>query len=114
MAQLDKCFFLVRKFIAKKFPACRTTKLFIGCPSLMRDKAYSQEKRLYMHVGHKRNTICVMAEAGLLPRRNLLGLFLHEFGHIIGGPSQYEADMAILTHFGIPIFYDKKEIQYIV
>lgn len=83
------------------------------CAELKHDKRYDKEGyRLYMHVGHLRNKICVVAEAEKLPRRNLIGLFLHEFGHMIGGITQYDADMAILVNFGIQIFYDK-EIQYI-
>ena len=114
MIRIQKYFRQVRKVVSVKFPRLRKVKLFIGCKELKYDKRYDKEGyRLYMHVGHLRNKICVHPSAESLPKRNLLGLFLHEFGHIIGGPSQYDADTAILKYFGIPIFYDHKEIQYI-
>ena len=113
--RLQKYFRQVRKFVGNKFPKLKRTKLCIGCKELKNDKRYDKEGyRLYMHVGHFTNKICVVTQAAKLPKRNLIGLFLHEFGHLIGGATQYDADTAILNNFGIPILYDHKEIQYIV
>jgi len=66
-----------------------------------------------MHVNHYKDCICVHPDAEKLPTRYLWGLFLHEFGHLLAGPGEGEANMAILQAFGIRILYDEEMLQFV-
>jgi bacillopeptidase F (M6 metalloprotease family) len=66
-----------------------------------------------MHVGHYPGVVCCAAATKRLPLENIWGLFLHEFGHVIGGPTEFDADWAIWSKFGIPILYDNGDVQYV-
>ena len=112
--RIKRYFIETRNFVSKKFPGLKFVELIIGCSLIDHTRQYDAEGyRAYMHVAHHKDTICVHALAEQLPVRNLRGLFLHEFGHIIGGPKQHQADIAVLDYFGIKIDYDKKDLQYI-
>jgi len=86
-------------------------RLNLGCP--LAEEAHAQDFRVHMHVGHEPGFVCAARDALTLPPANQLGMFLHEFGHLIGGPSQHDADTAILERLGVPILYDDRMMQYV-
>lgn len=108
---LQRCFRRAKDIVAPVHPEIRDLKLWIGCPEV--EAAHRRDFRSHMHVGHRDNHVCVARDAATLPPANLAGLFLHEIGHLIGGPSQFDADIAIFEGFGIPILYDDRMIQYV-
>jgi hypothetical protein len=63
-------------------------------------------KRAFMHVAHQPDMICVAPEAVRLSKNYLLGLFLHEFGHIAtDSPDDRIADAWVCEKLGITIQY---------
>jgi hypothetical protein len=111
MKNVAKAFKRARALLAETHPEVLAFGLWVGCPIC--EKAHREAYRNFMHVGHHPATVCSSAAAKGLGKANLLGLFLHEFGHVIGGPSQWEADQAILWTLGIPIRYDRRGIQFV-
>jgi hypothetical protein len=120
--KIIKHFEEVKEFIGLSFPRFRNFKLYIGCPYIEERRQledWFERQRAYMHTNCMKNTICVHPLAEKLSSAHLYGLFLHEFGHHLWGSKagefgQANADLSILTAFGIPIYYNKKrEIQFI-
>jgi len=66
-----------------------------------------------MHVQHFDGVVCTAKAAKNLSTETLWGLFLHEFGHIIGGPTEFDADWSIWQNFGIPIMYGDDDVQFV-
>lgn len=101
-----------RDLVSRKFSEMVGVELRIGCPDIdMRRKNGSA--RSYMHVNHWPNTICVHPAAELLPARNLWGLYLHEFGHLLDPGGEGEANQVINDAFGIRILYGEDMLQFI-
>jgi len=111
MTRAEKVFRQVRSYVGRRFPEVRGFRLYYGCPEC--DELHARRSRAYMHVLHYPSVVCTAKAASRLPLENLWGLFLHEFGHIIGGPTQRDADWAIWTNFGIPILYGDDDIQFV-
>lgn len=115
---LDTCFRIARGFVSKVDPRLAWTKLNVGCPEIekfRKDHNDRQGARAFMHVGHIRGSICTAWDAERLPTPNiLLGLFLHEFGHLGSGGGERDADRWVSENFGIPIFYRTRlDIEWI-
>lgn len=118
----------VKDAVSRVFPELADTKLFVGCPHQEGRHGHHQIKdtdksgknwRAFMHTNHFKKTVCTHPHAETeLPGRNLIGMFLHEFGHLIndvvGLPNtQKNADWVILKYLGIPIKYSNPgRIQY--
>jgi len=109
--RITRSFRIVNRFVGHRFPEFYEVGLYIGCP--MAEEQHRADPRGYMHTHCRPETICSSWAAGELSMANLLGLFLHEFGHLIGGNEQADADIAILESFGLPILYDRRGVQYI-
>lgn len=92
----------VRFFVATKFPALAGVTFGL-CSSVRKDAP--DPARAYMHVGHRRRTICVADEAVRLSPGHLLGLTLHEFGHLATGGGDAVADGWVFREFGLVIAY---------
>lgn len=106
--RLALAFRLVQRFVSTAKPSLAWTKLRVNCPEIVRFRTYNpgiQGQRSFMHTFHDRNTICSLSLAGTLPEGYLVGLLLHEFGHIGSGGGEREADQWILDNFGIRIQY---------
>jgi hypothetical protein len=62
-----------------------------------------------MHVGHRRrgggHVICVRPGAEVLTVSHIVGLLLHEFGHVAKGASDTAADGWVFETFGIVVNY---------
>lgn len=72
-----------------------------------------------MHTNHFPEVICVHGHAEKeLPLKNLIGMLLHEFGHMINDiieipNTQKNADAVIYHYFGIAIKYSNPgRVQY--
>lgn len=80
-----------------------TIKLRGGCPVI--EKAHDASWRVHAHALHRLLTICVAQEIEDLPDEHKLGIFLHEFGHIYGGPDEADADLWVEENLGIDLRY---------
>lgn len=103
MMRTVMAFRAVKKIIAQKFPSAASVNLIIGCP--IAEKDHKDSPRQYAHALHLDNVICVTHKMEELPTKNLVGIFFHEFGHILGGNEENEADMLIMENFNIVIKY---------
>jgi hypothetical protein len=126
--RLAFAFSKVQEAVTSVFPELRNIKLFVGCPHNVEKHSHHQWKdtdrsgknwRAFMHTGHFKDTICVHPHAETeLEMRNLIGMFLHEFGHqindIVNIPNtQKNADGVIYRFFGIKIKYSGPgRVQY--
>jgi hypothetical protein len=110
-ARLIATFNAARDLVSSKFPQVAEYGFEVGCPLV--EQANRKASRSLMHVLHKPGIICVARAALKQDRRHLLGLWLHEFGHVVGGPAQYDADSANWENFRIPIQYDENMIEFV-
>jgi len=83
------------------------------------DAEHKEEPRIFAHVFHHKDVICVCKAFDKLPIENKTGILWHELGHLLGnkiylyGPDDEEimADMRAQA-MGIRIWYDKDKIQW--
>lgn len=109
MQRTIKAFLIIRDFVGSKFPRALNIGL-CRCNDAERDHKCSS--RQYAHALHYKNLICVCHNIEELPKKNLFGIFLHEFGHMIGSPDEDKADDFIEDNFGLFIAYKgRKELQ---
>ena len=107
-SQITLAFKVVRKFVSKADPRLLWTKLSIGCSQIEAFRVANPGtvgQRSLMHVGHLPGTICALPICGEIGHNFLVGLLLHEFGHLGSGGGEREADEWIKTNFKIPIYY---------
>lgn len=74
------------------------------------------EGRAYAHCGHLGHTVCIAPCIADLDLDHQVGIFLHEFGHILTprGGDEKDADVAVKAWLGVTIEYDRKlELQYV-
>lgn len=92
----------------RKFPSFRPRLLHCH----LADKDHSQESRIYMHTNHFKDTVCYAQAAAELPFENLVGVFAHEFGHILSGlDDEASVDIWVLDNVGLDIGYDEDEVE---
>lgn len=58
-----------------------------------------------MHVGHLSGAICHAKDCKSLSVNHLVGLLLHEFGHLATGGGEREADVWAFERLGVVIQY---------
>lgn len=107
-ARLDRVFLKIRSVVAKVLPKLSRVKLLPGCREIQfqRRKKGFEGSRSFMHVGHARGgAICAIRNAAALSDGHLVGLFLHEFGHLAGGDSEPAADAWVEKELGVKIRY---------
>jgi len=102
--------------VGSGFPQLGGITFQVGCPAV--EQYHRESPRGYMHVLHVPNVICVAAAAEDLGRQTLLGLWLHEFGHVLGGPEQWDADEWVFRNIKleghpVPIRYDERDLQFV-
>lgn len=102
---IDRAFAAVRERVAKADPGLALTALRV-CGELRHKLKGKTRSRAFMHVGHHPGSICLHPAAGKLKVNHVVGLFLHEFGHL-GTPdgSEADADQWVLVKLGIAILY---------
>ena len=106
--KLELAFRVVQRFVSRRKQSLAWTRLILNCPEIVRFRKYNQGKpglRALMHTFHEKNAICALSVAGQLADGFVIGLFLHEFGHLGSGGGEREADRWILDNFGIRIQY---------
>jgi hypothetical protein len=106
--RLNNVFRKVRSFIHSgtgKFAAVRSLVSCSEISLLRRGNRNYLGDRAFMHMGHLPRTVCMVRQAAALSDCHLVGLMLHEFGHMGGGGAEPEADAWILKTFGIGIQY---------
>jgi len=74
-----------------------------------------EKARMYSHVGHKPDVICIAPDFSILPANCKLGILLHEVGHIATGlGNEPEADLWVKDVLGITVnYYSDLELEYI-
>jgi len=100
----------VYAFVRAREPRLPALTLRVGCPALDRERRTSP--RAFCHVGgHGRRIteVCCHPILARLPLAYILGLLLHEIGHVIAlllyrSSEQWEAD-ASLHRYGIRLSY---------
>jgi len=92
----------VRFFVSTRFPELAGIA-FTPCETVRSDAP--DPRRAYMHVGHIKNAICVTSEGADLSVEHLLGLTLHEFGHLATGGGDGAADAWVFREFGLVVNY---------
>ena len=115
--QLNLAFRVVRKFVSQADPRLLWVKLSVGCDEIDAFRVANPGTiglRSLMHVGHLPNAVCALQICGGLPANYLIGLMLHEFGHLGSGGGEREADRWIRDRFKIPIYYRSKlDIEWV-
>ena len=110
--RLTEHFEKVKDLVSKKYPGMAGVEINVGCP-IIHTRRENGSGRSYMHVDHHPQTVCVHPAAELLPVKNLWGLYLHEFGHLLDPNGEGEANQVICDSFGIRIIYDENMLQFI-
>ncbi len=108
LGRLEIAFHLVRAFVSRAKQSLAWTKLSVGCREIILFRKIHPGRvgeRSLMHTFHDPNTICALSLVERLPGEHLIGLLLHEFGHLGSGGGEREADRWILDNFGIRILY---------
>lgn len=103
-------FYHVREFVSEKFPKLRKVVLGGFCDDIYRYRNDHADdlrgRRAFMHVGHHNGVVCTWLPAlRKLTPNHLIGLYLHEFGHISTGKGDDAADRWVERNFGIHICY---------
>jgi len=72
--------------------------------------AINEEKpRVYAHTYHAPFVVCVCRKFVSAPDEVILGVLLHEIGHLFGGKRERDADRFIYNTLGVKIRYKGKE-----
>ena len=108
---VNVCFEIVRSAASQCDPKVGSYSLLFGCPDA--DAEHRRASRQYMHVQHHPGVVCCARAASRLSKKSLLGLFMHEFGHLLGGATQWQADVTAFQCFGYPIRYDARGVQFV-
>jgi hypothetical protein len=56
------------------------------------DSDHARSPRAYAHVGHYAHCVCLSRAIVFLPREFVVGILLHELGHLAGGKTEAVAD----------------------
>lgn len=56
------------------------------------DQDHARNPRAYAHVGHYPGSVCLASAIVFLPREFIVGILLHELGHLAGGHTEKAAD----------------------
>ena len=76
------------------------------CEKIAQDRQTSglTGRRSFMHAGHYPNTVCVW-KGTRLADSFLVGILMHEIGHLATGADDVLADKYVFEMFGLPILY---------
>lgn len=102
--RLRNAFFRVARFVSETKPQLAGVSLRGECKEVMEYRKKSP--RVFMCAAVDAKVICTWAPAvDKLPESHLIGLLLHEYGHLAGNASEEGADAWVWKTFGIPIEY---------
>jgi hypothetical protein len=106
--RLGQVFLKVRAFVSAKAGKLGKVRPLVSCSDiflLRRTNRNYLGDRAFMHMGHYPSTICMVRQAASLSDAHLVGLFLHEFGHLGGGVDEPAANAWVKRVLGIEIAY---------
>ena len=122
---LDEIFDEVRKAVSGEFPALAGIEMAFCAKA---DKENKQCPRVFAHIAHMPDIVCVAYAIEDLPSEAIEGVFWHEFGHLIlQGPmggymnavcmdeAHEEAlvNSLVFDIFGVHIGYDERGVEYV-
>jgi hypothetical protein len=106
--RLGQVFLKVRAFVSRKTGKHGKVRPLVSCGDiflLRRTNRNYLGDRAFMHIGHYPRTICMVRQAASLSDSHLVGLFLHEFGHLGGGSDEPAANAWVKKALGVEIEY---------
>jgi hypothetical protein len=104
----EEAFQKVRAFAATADPALSTTEL-LPCGDVRGGKTpFTRRSRAFMHTGHLPSRICYAPPTRMLALNYIVGILLHEFGHLGSGGGEVEADTWVAAKLGIALEYKGK------
>jgi hypothetical protein len=102
--RLRDAFLRVTRFVLEATPYLAGVGLRGDCREVLRCHRHSP--RAFFHALHLHRTICTWAPlSDALPMPVLIGMLLHEYGHIAGNVSEEGADEWVFEALGVPIEY---------
>jgi hypothetical protein len=102
--RLRNAFFRVARFVSEARP--QLAGVGLRGESAEVKEARKTSPRVFMCASIEAKIICTWAPAvDKLPESHLIGLLLHEYGHLAGNASEEGADAWVWKTFGIPIEY---------
>lgn len=103
----EEAFQKVRSFVAATDPSLSSVEL-TPCAEVRKGASRAGRSRAFMHTGHLPGRICYAPPTRLLSLNFIVGLLLHEFGHIGSGGGELEADNWVAVKLGIALHYKSK------
>jgi hypothetical protein len=106
--RLSHVFQKVRAFVQAKAGKFGKVRPLVSCSDILLMRRTNRDylgDRAFMHMGHYPRTICMVRQAASLSDAHLVGLFLHEFGHLGGGGDEPAANAWVKKALGIEILY---------
>jgi len=119
---IQKIFSKIKKFLISYHEEkwyngyCMSSIKLAYCKDIERErKTKIDGERRLAHTGHEGGIICISKELSEMPYRNIIGVLLHEFGHILTDLGDEKVtDEYIHKTYGIEIKYDSElELQYV-
>ncbi len=110
-AKLRALFYRVFCAVQRRIPISRQIRIRVDCELILRDRSSKEPslgRRAFMHTGHHADTICIASQTAALDKHHIVGLFLHELGHLLGRTGEPGADLWVMRRLGIPIEYRGK------
>lgn len=104
----EEAFAKVRAFVAAAAPDLAGVEL-TACAEVRGEKSpFKRRSRAFMHTGHLPGRICFAPPMRLLPLNFVVGILLHEFGHLGSNGGEVEADTWVVSKLGIALEYKGK------
>jgi hypothetical protein len=103
----EEAFQKVRAFAAAGEASLSGVEL-VACKEVRSGVARSSRHRAFMHTGHLDGKVCYAPPIRLLPLNYVVGILLHEFGHLGSKGGEAEADQWVLVKLGIALEYKGK------
>jgi hypothetical protein len=103
----EEAFLKVRAFAANADPALAGVEL-MQCADVKDAASRKGRSRAFMHTGHVAHKICYASPAKFLSLNCIVGILLHEFGHLGSNGGEVDADQWVLVKLGIALEYKGK------
>lgn len=128
--RLEQAFQAVRSLGSVPFPWISKVRLVVGCS--VSEEEHLEKWRQFAHACHRPMAVCIARDADReLTDRELVGVFAHELGHVVGDEASFpahhrhrggksgktpqsvqdEADWISEKFFGIRIRKNRRKIQ---
>jgi hypothetical protein len=104
---LEEAFAKVRAFASAADPALSDVELK-PCAEVRKGTSRAGRSRSFMHTGHLPGSICYAPPTRILSVNFIVGILLHEFGHLGSNGGELEADTWVATKLGVALEYKGK------